>query len=175
MYDEEQREIQKQITFAETANNFLKEKQEKISNSKQENECLVDQYDFEQIKSYTIQLKKTLSEKQKAKVSITSPSFEITNNSVQTYSCPLTRPDVFGIKLEHNIRFDCDKPTFPKHTITKHFENYHRMLPECALRLKKAVVNGQSPDETKLFSEDEIIRVINNNKNLFLKKMFFCC
>jgi hypothetical protein len=49
------------------------------------------------------------------------------------------------------------------------------MLPNCALRLKRAVINGQSPDQIKLFTDDEIIRVINNNK-IFLfrkKKLFF--
>jgi len=38
------------------------------------------------------------------------------------------------------------------------------MLPECAIRLRNAVVNGQSAEETKLFSDDEII-VVNNHKH----------
>ncbi len=38
------------------------------------------------------------------------------------------------------------------------------MLPECAVRLRNAVVNGQSAEETKLFSDDEII-VVNNHKH----------
>ncbi len=41
------------------------------------------------------------------------------------------------------------------------------MLPECAVRLRNAVVNGQSAEETKLFSDDEIIVVNNHKHNCF--------
>ena len=75
------------------------------------------------------------------------------------YACPLTRPNVFGIQPEHNLRFDCDGSKFGRNTLNKHLENYHRMLPACASRLRNAVVNGLCPDETKLFSEVDILLV----------------
>jgi len=158
IYDEEQQEIRKQLTFAETANNLLKDKQDQLIKSKQQNQCLIAQHDIEQIKSYTIQIKKSLHEKQiKPKPSNCFTNFETTNNSSKIYACPLIQPNVFGIKLEHNIRFDCDGLTLNKYNLSKHFENYHRMLPECALRLRDAIINGQRSDQTKLFSENEII------------------
>jgi hypothetical protein len=173
MYDEEQQEIRKKLIFAEAANSLLNDKQQQLSNSKHQNECLIGQHDLEQIKSYKIQIKKTLLKKQKkeekAKVSISPSNFVMINDSSKTYACPLIRPNVFGIKLEHNIRFDCDGSKFPKYNISKHFESYHRMLPECALRLKNAILNGQLPDQTKLFSDNEIIFVNNNNN----PKIFF--
>lgn len=79
-----------------------------------------------------------------------------------TYTCPLTRPNVFGIKSEHNIRLDCDGTSFLKYHLSSHFENYHRMLPECAARLKNAIINGELSHETKLFDEHEIIYVNND-------------
>ena len=82
------------------------------------------------------------------------------HKSSKTYSCPLTRPNVYGIKSEANLRFDCDGPKFFKYSLLKHFEYYHRMLPECAVRLRDAILDGQS-DQTKLFSDNEIIFVTN--------------
>ncbi len=47
------------------------------------------------------------------------------------------------------------------------------MLPECAVRLRNAVVNGQSAEETKLFSDDEIIVVNNPKHNCFSPRSKF--
>ncbi|CAF4807913.1 unnamed protein product [Rotaria sp. Silwood1] len=163
MYDENQ-DIRKRLAFAEAANVLLKDKQHKLIKSKQENECYISQHDLEQIKSYSIQIKNSSFEKQDNKnKSITN--FEIINepkfmisNILKTYSCPLIQPNVFGITLEHNIRFDCDGSTYNKSHLTRHLEYYHQMLPECALRLRNAIVNGQSSsDQIKLFSDNEII------------------
>ncbi|CAF4137068.1 unnamed protein product [Rotaria sp. Silwood2] len=161
MYDKDQREIRKRLAFAEAANALLKDKQHKLIKSKQENECHIGQHDFEQIKSYAIQIKDSSFEKQDKSIT----NFQITNEpnfiiskALKTYSCPLIRPNVFGIKLEHNIRFDCNGSTFNKSHLTRHLEYYHRMLPECARRLRNAIVNGQSSsDQIKLFSDNEII------------------
>lgn len=49
------------------------------------------------------------------------------------------------------------------------------MLPEYAVRLRNAVFNGQSSDQTELFSENENI-IVNNDYNIsfqFLKSCFF--
>ncbi|CAF3356890.1 unnamed protein product [Rotaria sp. Silwood1] len=164
MYDKDQEDIRKRLAFAEAANVLLKDKQHKLIKSKQENECYISQHDLEQIKSYSIQIKNSSFEKQENKnKSITN--FEIINepkfmisNILKTYSCPLIQPNVFGITLEHNIRFDCDGSTYNKSHLTRHLEYYHQMLPECALRLRNAIVNGQSSsDQIKLFSDNEII------------------
>jgi hypothetical protein len=48
------------------------------------------------------------------------------------------------------------------------------MLPEYAVRLRNAVFNGQSSDQTELFSENENI-IVNNDYNIsfrFLKSCF---
>jgi hypothetical protein len=172
MYDKEQQEIRKQLEFFENANDLLKDKQKQLTKCKQENQCFITQHDFEQIKFYTIEIKKTLSEEQKTNVSISSSSDVFPDNSSKTYSCPLIRPNIFGIKPEHNIRFDCDGSTYLKYNLSKHFEYFHRMLPECALRLKEAIINGQSPDQTILFSDNEII-LVNNNFLFYFSKFFF--
>jgi hypothetical protein len=177
MYDEEQQELRKQLAFAESAKDFFNDKQQQLTNSKQQNQCLIAQHDFEQIKSYAIQIKKALPKKQekkeKATVSTFSSGFEMTINSSKHYACPLIQPNVFGIKPEHNIRLDCDGSTFTKYTIAKHFENYHRMLPECAVRLRDAIVKDQSADKTTLFSENEIILVRIFFRVFFIKLVFF--
>ncbi|CAF3560846.1 unnamed protein product [Rotaria sordida] len=165
LYDENQQEIRKRLTFAEAANALIIDKQHKLIKSKQENECHIGQHDFEQIKSYIIHIKNSSFEKQDKKEEpitnleiTTNESNFIINNTWKTYSCPLFRPNVFGIKLEHNIRLDCNGSTYNKSNLTRHFECYHRMLPECALRLRNAIINGQtSSDQIKLFSENEII------------------
>jgi hypothetical protein len=173
MYDEEQQELRKQLAFAESAKDFLNDKQQQLTNSKQQNQCLIAQHDFEQIKSYAIQIKKALPKKQeKTTVSTFSSGFEMTSNSSKHYACPLIQPNVFGIKPEHNIRLDCDGSIFTKYTIAKHFENYHRMLPECAVRLRDAIVKDQSADQTTLFSENEII-LVRIFFRIFLSNLYF--
>ena len=89
-------------------------------------------------------------------------------SSSRNYPCPLTRPNVFGIRVEHDLRCDCAGSLFPKYTLQKHFEYYHRMVPEYALRLREAIVNGQSPEETELFSAHEVLRVIIERRRLIL-------
>jgi hypothetical protein len=59
MYDEEQKEIRKRLAFAEAANALLKDKQNQLMNSKEQNKCHIAQHDLEQIKSYAIQIKKS--------------------------------------------------------------------------------------------------------------------
>jgi hypothetical protein len=168
LYDEEQQEIQKRLTFAENADALIKAKQQQLTKSKQKNECYIAQHDFEQIKSYAIQLKtstikKPTKEEEEEPMTISYDMINNSNlpraNSSTTYSCPLMHPNVFGIKPEHNLRFDCDGSAFRKYSLTKHLEYYHRMLPECASRLRNAIINGESGDQTKLFSDDEIIHV----------------
>ena len=94
---------------------------------------------------------------------IDSSSNEITTNASRTYSCPLTRTNVFCITLEHDIRLDCDGFDYIKYSLTKHFEYYHRMLPEYAVRLRNAIIDDQLSPDTKLFSANEII-VVSNRK-----------
>ncbi|CAF0930010.1 unnamed protein product [Adineta steineri] len=153
MYDEEEEEIRKRLTFAEGANNLLNDKQNQLTISRQQDECHVEQHDLEQLKFYAIEIKKSLVKKEEKPITIC----KIEDNIRKTYVCPLTRPNVFGIKSEHNIRLDCDGSTYMKYYLTKHFEYYHRMLPTCAIRLRDAIINDQLSEETKLFSDNEII------------------
>ncbi|CAF3067752.1 unnamed protein product [Rotaria socialis] len=163
MYDEEQKGIRKRLAFAETANTFLKDKQDKLIICKQKNECHLSQHDIEQLKLYATVIRNPPEEKQAKEektiinVDTLNESNTMRKNFLGTYSCPLFRPNVFGITIEHKIRFNCDGSSFLKCHLASHFENYHRMLPEYAQRLKNAIVNGQLPDEVKLFSDDEII------------------
>ena len=84
---------------------------------------------------------------------------EVYTTSRTSCPCPLIRSNVFGILPSHQIRLDCDGSIFNRYTLVKHFESYHRMLPECALRLRDAIFHSQSTIQTEIFSENEIIRV----------------
>lgn len=175
MHNEEQQEIRQQFAFAEDAYTLLKDKQTQLMNSKQQNECHIAQHDFQQIKSYAIYLKNPSCHEQEKPI-IKYPKdeptdFEIKPKPLKTYTCPLIRPNVFGITFKHNIRFDCEGLTYKKYKLTKHLEYYHRMLPEYAIRLTNAVGNGQSSDQTKIFSDDEII-LVNNKTFFFIRSKF---
>ncbi|UJR25692.1 hypothetical protein I4U23_007043 [Adineta vaga] len=153
MYDEEQQVLRKRLAFAEATNAFVKEKQDILTNSKPPNECHITQHDLEQIRIYTIQIKNATDVKQEK--SFTPRQLDIHDSRM--YQCPLTRSNVFGITLEHKIRFDCDGSYHLKYSILKHFEYYHRMLPDCALRLRNAIVDDKLSPETKLFSDTDIL------------------
>ena len=156
------------MAFAEAANQFYKDKHEQLVHSKETDECLIAQHDLEQLKSYVNQIKKSFSEpQQEPEVSSTKPIAV----SAKAYACPLAQENVFGIKHSHNIRCDCDGPLLNKWNLLKHLEYYHRMLPEYALRLRDAVCDGQSANQTKLFSSNEILYV--NIFFRFLNSSFF--
>lgn len=91
----------------------------------------------------------------------TQPIISSSSSTGKTYACPLVQPNLFGIKPSHQIRCDCDGTVLNRYNLLKHFEFYHRMLPEYALRLRDAVCQGQVSIHTELFSENEILLVKN--------------
>ena len=153
------------MAFLEAANRFYKDKHKQFIHSKEKDECSIAQHDLEQLKAYVNQMKKSFSDssspppsaQQQSEVSDTKPATHFV--PARVYPCPLSQDNVFGIKHSHNIRCDCDGPLLPRWNLLKHLEFYHHMLPECALRLRDALFDGQSPNQTKLFSDNEILYV----------------
>ncbi|CAF1139658.1 unnamed protein product [Adineta ricciae] len=148
IYDEQQETLRKRLAFAEEANAFVKDKESLLAKS------TFAQHDVEQINMYTVEIKNFTINKQDSKPFIPQPLDTLDSKMFQ---CPLTKPNVFGITSEHKIRFDCDGAYHLKYNIVKHFEYYHRMIPECALRLRNAIVDDRLPPETKLFSNTEVL------------------
>ena len=78
------------------------------------------------------------------------------------HACPLNRSNVYGITSKHNVRLECKGPIYHKYSLMKHFEYFHRMLPDCAARLRNAVADDRVSPETQIFAQDEVIVVSNS-------------
>lgn len=102
----------------------------------------------------------------------TQPPISYPSSVSKTYACPLVKPDLFGIKSTHQIRCDCDGTVLNRYNLLKHFESYHRMLPECALRLRDAVCLSQISTQTEIFSENEIL-LVNDSSTIHHKCLSF--
>lgn len=151
-YDEKQFYLRQKNLFAENADRLIK--------TKSESNCRSNQHDVEQLKIYAKHIGQYLikNEETKSIECKKKPVAALSDNAVVV--CPLMQPNAYGMCLEHDLRFGCQSGPQTRFTLLQHCEYYHRMLPECAARLRDAVFAGQ-PIETMIFSPNEILKVSN--------------
>ena len=162
-YDEKQFYLRQQNLFAENADRLIKKKSE--------SNCRSNQHDFEQLKIYAKQIDKYLIKNEEIKP-IECKKKLVALSDTALVVCPLMQPNAYGMRLEHDLRFGCQSGPQTRFTLLQHCEYYHRMLPECAARLRDAVFAGQ-PIDTVIFSPNETLKVSNKSISIWRNETFF--